>query len=63
MKSEMCEEFEKGDMVRAEMDIGNGNTVCSWMQMRCKGTPTMDKRHSILFLTDTVSGGKLSLER
>lgn len=45
------------------MDISNRNTVCSWMQMRCEDTPTMDKRHSILFFTDIVSGGKLSLER
>lgn len=64
MKSEMCEEFEKGDMVRAEMNIGNRNIVRSCMQMRWEDTPAMDKCHGIFFFTDiVVSGSKLSLKR
>ena len=63
MKSKMCEEFEKGDVVGAEMDIGNRNIVCPWMQMRWEDTPAMDKRHRIFFFTDIISSSKLFLER
>lgn len=62
VKSEMCEELEKGNMVGAEMNVSNRDIMRSWMQMRWEGTPAMDKRHGILFFANIVSGSEFSLE-